>query len=75
MGTLGATSAYLPEAASPPPLYRPRNSRLTPLFQLFEAHHEDIKALWEERFENTHGRWRGFTESVVARYLDCASPE
>ena len=75
MGALAATSAYLPEAASAPPLYRPRNPRSTPLFQLVEAHYEDVKALWEERFENTHGRWRGFTDSVVARYLDCASPE
>jgi len=38
-------------------------------------HYDNVKALWEDRFEKTHGRWRGFTDSVVARYLDCASPE
>ncbi len=36
---------------------------------------EDVKTLWEDWFEKTHGRWRGFTDNVAARYLDCASPE
>jgi hypothetical protein len=48
--------------------------RTTPLFQLVEQHYDDVKSLWEDRFENAHGRWRGFTDTVVARYLDCASP-
>jgi hypothetical protein len=26
---------------------------------------------WEERFESRYGRWRGFVDEVVARYLDC----
>ena len=30
-----------------------------------------MKALWEERFEKKYGYWRGFVDSVVARYLDC----
>ncbi|MCI0409162.1 MAG: transposase zinc-binding domain-containing protein, partial [Acidobacteria bacterium] len=34
-----------------------------------------MKAVWEERFEKTCGRWRGFLDAVVARYLDCGIPE
>ena len=75
MGAVAAAPALFPQAEAYPPLYRPRNPTTTPLFQLFEQHYDDVKALWEERFENAHGRWRGFTDTVVARYLDCASPE
>ncbi len=32
---------------------------------------EDVKAVWEERFQKTYGFWRGFIDTVVARYLDC----
>jgi len=70
-----ATPAFVPAPQAAPPLYRPRNPRATPLFQLVEAHYDDVKPLWEDRFEKTHGRWRGFTDAVAARYLDCASPE
>jgi hypothetical protein len=58
-----------------PPIYRPRQPRKTPLFQLLEAHYDDVKALWEERFEKTHGRWRGFVDHAVWRYLDCGIAE
>ncbi len=72
---MAASPVLVPQRCEFPAVYRPRNPRSTPLFQLVEAHYENVKALWEDRFENTHGRWRGFTDSVVARYLDCASPE
>ena len=58
-------------AVDTPGLYRPRNARATPLYQLLESYYEDVKALWEERFERKYGYWRGFTDTVVARYLDC----
>ncbi len=75
MGAVAATPVLFPQADAPPPFFRPRNPRATPLFQLVESQYEHVKALWEDRFENTHGRWRGFTDTVVARYLDCASPQ
>jgi hypothetical protein len=40
-----------------------------------EAHYEDVKAAWENRFEKRYGFWRGFVDSVVARYLDCGVAE
>jgi hypothetical protein len=75
MGSAAAPLRSLPQADACPKVYRFRNPRATALFQLVEAHYEDVKRLWEDRFEKTHGRWRGFTDTVVARYLDCASPE
>jgi hypothetical protein len=59
--------------AEPPPIYRPRQPRATPLYQLFEAHYEEVKALWEQRFEKMYGFWRGFVDTVVNRYLDCGT--
>ena len=60
---------------APPALYRPRNVRTTPLYQFLEAYYEDVKAIWEERFEKKYGFWRGFVDQVVARYLDCGVEE
>jgi hypothetical protein len=54
-----------------PALYRPRQARETPLYQLVEKYYEDVKAVWEDRFEKKYGRWRGFIDNVVWRYLDC----
>ncbi len=75
MGTMAASPTPSPRADAYPRIYRPRNPSATPLFQLAEAHYEDVKSVWEDRFEKTHGRWRGFTDTVAARYLDCASPQ
>jgi hypothetical protein len=52
-------------------LYRPRNPRKTALYQLMEAHYEEVKALWEDRFEKIYGCWRGFIDHAIWRYLDC----
>lgn len=60
---------------------RPSAARLAPqpigdaAIQLVEAQYEDVESLLEDRFEKTHGRWQGFTDTTVARYLDCASLE
>ena len=75
MATLAAAPSLAPVEPGYPPIYRPRSPRTTVLFQLVEAHYEDVKSLWEDRFEKTHGWWRGFTDTAIARYLDCASPE
>ncbi|NIS83238.1 MAG: hypothetical protein GTO14_24230 [Anaerolineales bacterium] len=56
-------------------LYEPRQARETTLYQLLERYYEDVKALWEERFEPVYGFWRGFVDKVVFRYLDCGVPE
>ncbi len=67
MGSAAAPAGSLPQADACPTVYRPRNPRTTPFFQLVEQYYDDIKALWEDRFENAQGRWRGFTDTAVAR--------
>jgi hypothetical protein len=62
-------------SAHPPAIYRPRQARKTPLYQLVEKYYEDVKAQWEDRFEKRYGRWRGFVDNVVWRYLDCGVEE
>ncbi len=52
-----------------PAVYKPRQPRKTALYQLMETHYEDVKALWEDRFEKIYGRWRGFIDQAVWRYL------
>ena len=51
--------------------YRARNPRATPLYRLFEAHYDEVRGQWEERFERRCGFWRGFVDKQVRRYLDC----
>jgi hypothetical protein len=35
------------------------------LYQLHETYYEQVKALWEDRFEKKYGFWRGFVDTVV----------
>jgi len=64
VGTFTATPAIVASERGYPSLYRPRNPRASPLFLLVEARYEELKALWEDRFEKTHGFWRGFTDTA-----------
>ena len=74
---LSVSGAFSPVSHSfePPPLYRPRNARASPLYQLLETYYEDFKAIWEDRFQKKFGFWRGFVDTVVARFLDCGVAE
>ena len=51
--------------------YRSRRPRETPLYRLVEALYDTVKGVWEERFEQRYGIWRGFVDGVVNAYLDC----
>jgi hypothetical protein len=46
-------------------VYRPRDPRKTPLYGLLESLYERVKGAWEERFERSHGFWRGLVDEVV----------
>jgi len=52
-------------------VYRPRRPRTSPLYRLVEAHSDEVKGQWEERFEGRYGFWRGFVDEQVRRFLDC----
>jgi len=56
-------------------IYQQRNPQSTFLYFLVESLYEKVKAIWEERFERSHGFWRGFLDDIVARYLDCGVME
>jgi len=51
--------------------YRARNPRATPLYRLFDAHFDEVRGQWEERYEQRYGFWRRFVDEQVMRYLDC----
>jgi hypothetical protein len=51
--------------------YRARNPRATPLYRLFDAHFDEVRGQWEERYERRFGFWRGFVDEQVLLYLDC----
>jgi hypothetical protein len=48
-------------------VYRPRDPRKTPLFQLLESLYEAVKLACEARY----GFWQGSWDEAVAHYLDC----
>ncbi len=52
-------------------LYRARKPQETPLYRLVEALYDEVKGVWEERFEHRHGFWRAFVDDQALRYLDC----
>ena len=54
-----------------PAAYRKRNPRATPLYRLVDAHFDEVRGRWEERYERRCGFWRGFVDEQVQRYLDC----
>jgi hypothetical protein len=41
------------------------------LYRLVERYSEQVKGLWEERFERVYGFWRGFVDDIVYRYSGC----
>jgi hypothetical protein len=44
-----------------------------PLYRLVERYYEQVKGLWEKRFERRYGYWRGFLGAVVYALLDCGA--
>jgi hypothetical protein len=49
--------------------YRARSPRATPLYRLFEAHFDEVRGQWEERFERGYGFWRSFVDEHAAELL------
>jgi len=68
---MGSLAPSLGALVCPPAVYRQRRPRATSLFQLLDTHFDELKALWEQRFERRFGFWRDFYDTAVLRYLDC----
>jgi hypothetical protein len=54
-------------ASGCPAAYRARSPRATPLYRLFDAHFDEVRGQWEERFERRYGYWRGLVDEQVLR--------
>ena len=54
MGAMAATPALVTRLGGYPSFC---NARWSPLYQLLEAYYEDVKAVWEERFEKNYARF------------------
>jgi len=55
-------------------LYKPRQPSKSSYYKLIEAHHEELKSVWEERYQPKYGFWRPYVMNVIYRYLDCGDP-
>lgn len=49
---------------------RRRSTDRDNLYQLLDTRYEEVKTVWEDRFQKAYGFWRGFADKAVARYLD-----
>ena len=54
-----------------PALYRQRDPKASPLYQLVVDHYEELKEVYHDRFEETYGPWQGHWENAVSRFLKC----
>lgn len=52
-------------------LYKPRNPRKNVYYRCIEDHFEQVKGVWEEKYQRTYGFWRSFIKDVIYKYLDC----
>lgn len=59
------------EVEACPRVYRPRRPKGSALFHLVEECYEDVKGVWEERYEAKYGRWRGFVDETIYAFSDC----
>ncbi|MBS4032006.1 MAG: hypothetical protein KGZ63_11400, partial [Clostridiales bacterium] len=51
--------------------YKARVSRKSVYFQCVQDHYEELKNVWEERYQQKYGYWRSFVMDVIYKYLEC----
>ena len=65
----------MPAPASPcpsrPQVYRPREPRTTPLYQIVSGHGKRLEALWDDRFADRYGPLRRVVPKTFEAYLKC----
>jgi hypothetical protein len=54
-----------------PALYRQRDPKASPLYQLVDEHYDDLKRVYGERFERTYGPWQGYWDRVIEKFRAC----
>jgi hypothetical protein len=45
------------------------------LYRLVDQFYEQVRGVWEDRFERTYGFWRGFVDEVVLSFQACGDLE
>jgi hypothetical protein len=56
-------------------LYKPRNPRKTPLWQILTRYFDEFLSAYEDRFQERYGYLSPYVEKVVRRYLRCGIPD
>ncbi|MBT9132588.1 MAG: hypothetical protein DDT33_01111 [Firmicutes bacterium] len=51
--------------------YKPRENRKSVYFLSIQDHYEELKTVWEERYQQKFGYWRSFVTDVIYKYLEC----
>jgi len=52
-------------------VYQPRNPKASAYYRCVEDHFEQLKTVWDERYQSRFGFWRPYVMDVIHRYLDC----
>ncbi len=41
------------------------------MFGLVDRYYDEVKGVWEERYEHAYGLWRGFVDDVIHAFMAC----
>ncbi|MHC4083537.1 MAG: IS91 family transposase [Planctomycetota bacterium] len=62
---MGCTAARLA------PVYRPRQPRASPLWQLLDRYFDEFQRVYDDRYQKRYGYWRPVIAASVRRFLAC----
>lgn len=54
-----------------PAVYRPRQPRHSPLYQLIERYSPEFQRTYDERYQQRYGSWRPIIGEVARKFLRC----
>jgi hypothetical protein len=52
-------------------VYEPRNPWTSDYYRCIEAHFEDLRQVWDDRYSKRYGYFRSYILDVIYKYLDC----
>lgn len=52
-------------------VYKPRNARASPLYQLVEDYYEAFERCYDEKYQKQYGYWRTVVRDVFNKFLEC----
>jgi hypothetical protein len=69
--TLPRVVAVVCLVAKPAPIYRPRQSRQSPLYKTIERYLPEFERTYDRRYAKQYGPWRSIIGNVARRFLRC----